>query len=236
MRVLKGIARLGRASARVGEWKGRIPHHKQEHHVISIKWSRQDHLQAVSNKLHLHWLGSPTSTGSTTSNRLYEVWTSSTSIDLTGTSCDHCKGHHHHHQGIKQSILCINWTMGSTIKCMAPHNCCCHQVQGTSIKLVGINDNLQQQSPPLSLMTTTHAPPKSMLPSKSLSPFGLNGKGWYQLLMIWSYASPNQYTKIYSYICHCTALSTNLLNTILPWSVNFLLSKITVQPSTDLLN
>ena len=35
-----------------------------------------------------------------------------------------------------------------------------------------------QQSPPLSLMTTTHAPPMSMLPLwLHLSPFGINGKG-----------------------------------------------------------
>ena len=41
-----------------------------------------------------------------------------------------------------------------------------------------------QQSPPLSLMTTTHAPPMSMLPfclhlslCLHLSPFGINGKG-----------------------------------------------------------
>ena len=43
---------------------------------------------------------------------------------------------------------------------------------------------LHQQSPPLSLMTTTHAPPMSMLPfclhlslCLHFSPFGINGKG-----------------------------------------------------------
>jgi hypothetical protein len=82
-----------------------------------------------------------------------------TSIDLAASYCDHCEAHH---QVSRVHITVV----------VIKDN---HQAG------VGINDKLYQQSPPLSLMTTTHAPPKSMLPSESLSPFGINGKGWHQL-------------------------------------------------------
>ena len=73
-------------------------------------------------------------------------------IKVASSYCDHCKGH----TSSSSSVVGIKDNLQSG---------------------VGINDNLQQQSPPLSLMTTTHAPPKSMLPSESLSPFGINSKG-----------------------------------------------------------
>jgi len=86
--------------------------------------------------------------------------------------CDHCKGH----TSSSSSIVGIkdNLETGVGINDNL-------QQQSPPLSLMttthGINDNLRQQSPPLSLMTTTHAPPKSMLLSESLSPFGINGKG-----------------------------------------------------------
>ena len=89
------------------------------------------------------------------SNRVKTMTIMSTSINPAASYCDHCKGHH-------QVTRLHSSVVGIKDK---------HQTG------VGINDKLQQQSPPLSLMPTTHAPPKSMLPSESLSPFGINGKG-----------------------------------------------------------
>ena len=79
--------------------------------------------------------------------------------------CDHCKGH---------TSLSSDTRLPTSVV----------GIKGNLQFGVGINDNLRQQSPLLSLMTTTHAPPKSMLPSESLSPFGINGKGWPQLHLI----------------------------------------------------
>ena len=84
---------------------------------------------------------------------------------------------------------------------------------------VGINDNLQQQSPPFSLMTTTHAPPKRMLSSESLSPFGINGKGWHQPHLITSTSnSPyhhaswsSDFVDLYTQLSHLLTLTFGFL-------------------------
>jgi len=59
--------------------------------------------------------------------------------------CDHCKGH----------------TSSSSSDIRLPTSVV--GIKDNPQSGVGINDNLQQQSPSLSLMTTTHAPPKRML-------------------------------------------------------------------------
>ena len=87
---------------------------------------------------------------------------------------------HDHHDCTHRHAGCIVlWPLQGShniVRHKASNICCWHQ--WTSYNLVLASMTIySQQSPPLSLMTTTHASPKSMLPSESFSPFGINGKG-----------------------------------------------------------